>query len=348
MHHPRPDLSKADPEIVAYIEYLEAELEGKDGRLPSVKASPESALVEPSEPPTTVNIITANAQGWVKRTPRHLYTRQRRAGMGVFDLEAPDGFPPNLLVAADESQRLLLLTNHARGFHVPVNRLKQADVHARGENIFERIPLELGETLAAILPAPSTGFLALVSQTGMVRTFRHHIFGDYMKPGTSFFNYNQFGPLVAACWTPGDSDLFIATRQGTAIRFSEKLVPPQGIPGIRLSSGDEVSAVTSVYPENGVYLLSSDGHGTIRQMSGFSANKSAGGGGKAAIKTDQRLVAAITVTSKDDLFILSELGKIIRFSASEVPETEGVIQGVICMTLRGDACTVATRSEHAS
>jgi DNA gyrase subunit A len=181
----------------------------------------------------------------------------------------------------------------------------------------------------------------------MVRTFRHHIFGDYMKPGTTFFNTRQFGTLASACWTPGDTDLFIQTRQGTAIRFSEKLVPPQGIVGIRLNQGDEVAAITSVYPDSGVFILSGDGRGTIRQMTGFAPNKSAGGGGKTAIKSD-RVVAAFSTSPKDDIFILSELGKMIRFSAAEVPETEGVVQGVICMTLRGDACVAATRSEHAA
>lgn len=345
MRYPRPDLSRVDPSVVSYIEYLEAELE-RNGKIPESRQVVDTTPPEPSEPPTTINIITANVQGFAKRSPRHLYTRQRRSGMGVFDLETSEDQPPNLIAAADVSQKLLLLTSSARGFHLPVSRIKEAEVHARGDYLFERISIEPGETLAAILPAPASGYLALVSRTGMVRTFRHHIFGDYMKPGTAFFNASQFGPLVSACWTPGDSDLFITTRQGTAIRFSEKLVPPQGIVGIRLSPGDEVVSITSVEGESGVFILSSDGRGTIRQMSGFAANKSAGGGGKTAIKSES-VVAAFTVTPKDDIFILSMLGKLIRFAAADVPETGGVVQGVICMSLRGDACTAAARSEHA-
>ena len=44
----------------------------------------------------------------------------------------------------------------------------------------------------------------------------------------------------------------------------------------------------------------------------------------------------MTVTSGNDLLAISELGKIIRFAADEVPAKEGVVQGVACMTLRAD------------
>ncbi|MGC9394402.1 MAG: hypothetical protein ACP5J4_06060 [Anaerolineae bacterium] len=65
------------------------------------------------------------------------------------------------------------------------------------------------------------------------------------------------------------------------------------------------------------------------------ANKSPGGGGKVALKTD-KLVAAAAATTTGDIFIISRNSKIIRFQAAEVPPKEGVVQGVNCMALRGD------------
>jgi DNA gyrase subunit A len=129
--------------------------------------------------------------------------------------------------------------------------------------------------------------------------------------------------------------LFIATNHGKAIRFSEKLVPPQGGPGIRLENGDSVAAITSVYPDSGVFLADSLGRGTIRLMNSFSPNKGAGGGGKNAMNTDQ-LIAAVTVNANEDIFMISRLSKMIRFTAEEVPAKEGNVQGVNCMGLRGD------------
>jgi DNA gyrase subunit A len=59
------------------------------------------------------------------------------------------------------------------------------------------------------------------------------------------------------------------------------------------------------------------------------------------MKTDQ-LVGAAAVAPGDELFIISRLGKLIRFAADEIPAKEGVVQGVACMALRADEATAVT------
>ena len=340
----RPDLTHLQSEVLAYIEYLEAEL-GRLQRKESLRRSvePEPPPLIPSEPPTTVQLITLTAQGVVKRTSRHLYQRQRRSGMGVFDLDTPETDPPAVLVAADESQSLLLFTDQARAFRIPVSQFPSEPVRGRGESLALKLGLIPEERLVAALPDLAKGAVALVSERGMVRYLRHHVFGEYMKPGTSMFNPRQFGRLVSVCRTPGDSDLFIATQRGKAIRFSEKLIPPQGGSGIRLEEGDTAVAIASVNDESGVFLLDEDGDGTVRLMSAFNPNKSAGGGGKLAMHTGH-LIAAITLEDHADIFIISRLSKIIRILAEEVPAKEGVVQGVHCMSLRSDQVVSAVIS----
>ncbi len=83
-----------------------------------------------------------------------------------------------------------------------------------------------------LLPVQAEGYLALLGERGYVRLLRHHVFGEYMKPGTSLMDVRQFGFFTAACWTPGNADLLIASRQGKAIRFAEKSVAPQNTLGI--------------------------------------------------------------------------------------------------------------------
>jgi len=94
--------------------------------------------------------------------------------------------------------------------------------------------------------------------------------------------------------------------------------------------------VASVRPEDGVFMLSADGKGTVRQMAGFALNKAPGSGGKVAMKAD-RLVGGVFAQPGDDIFAISGLGKIVRFAVDEVPAKEGVVQGVNCMALRNDA-----------
>lgn len=351
MERNRPNLSHVDPEVLSYIQALEAEIERltrREPRATSKKDDEEAVYVElePNEPPTTINLITATETGIAKRTPRHLYSRQRRGGMGIFDLETQEDDPPTILATADESDTLLVITNVGRAFRLPANMISETPVHGQGESIVKKMNLSEGEKLRAILPIQSQGYIAIASRTGMVRLLRHHVFGEYMKPGMALFDPKNFGQIAAICWTPGDGDLFIVTRQGRGIRFSEKLIPPQGGLGIRLTDGDAVAGIAGVYEDSGVFLLGADGRGTIRLMEGFNANKAPGAGGKTAMATDQ-LVGAQTAEWGSDIFIISTLSKIIRFRSDEIPRKEGVVQGVNCMSFRADQASAITVSQTA-
>ncbi len=331
MNVERPDLSQLEPAIAAYIQALEAEL----AELRGEKSSSAESTLETTEPPTTLNVITVSQSGLAKRTPRHLYSRQRRGGMGIFDLETADNDPPALLTIADESQDLLLITSQGRAFKLPVARLPEAPVRARGQLITDKLALNEGEALALLLPRHTSGYLNVITTSGQVRRLRHHFFGDTLTPGNFVYDARALGAPLAACWSSGSGDIFIATRQGKAIRFAEETIPFKGCVGLRLTDDDQIVSICAVREDSGVFLLTADGKGTIRLMNGFSANKAPGAGGKVAIKAEN-VVGAITVAEADDIFVISRLSKIIRFQAAEVPPKEGVVQGVNCMALRAD------------
>jgi DNA gyrase subunit A len=340
----RPDISSVDPEIKKYIEYLEKKL--------GLSAKPEPSPINehipdvfPPEAETTNCIISISAQGNVKRTYRHLYTRQHRGGMGVFDLETNLPDYPFVLGIANEPQTLLLLTNRARAFRYPLQLIESAAVHARGVLPFERMGFDSSESIAAILPEQARGYVALLGASGKVRLLRHHLFGEHMKPGTVLFNTAEFGALTSACWTPGDAEIFIVTSAGMGIRFAEKAISPQGDLGIRTGSDDSAVGITSVSDESNVFFIGADGRGTVRQMSNFAANKSAGGSGKIAFKNN-KVVGASSIAPEDEIFVITRYGKIIRFMADEVPVTEGPVQGVSCISLRADEVTAFTRNIH--
>lgn len=335
----RPDLTGISPAVLAYIEALEAavnEADEEEGRTPRSEAP-----LEPSEPPTTQQMVTISARGFGKRTPRHYYLRQRRGGMGVFDLESSEGDPPAFLLSVEESAGLILITNQGRAFRTDVNTLPQTDVRGRGSSLLADFPLRTDEKLAIVAPDQGGAYLVLVSVRGQVRRIGSQYLGKSLQPGTMIYNISEGGTPAAACWTNGNEELLIATRQGKAIRFIERQVPVRGCLGIRVDPGDGVVGVAGASETGGVFLLTDDGKGTIRLLSGFSANKSPGASGKVVMKTET-LVGVHTVKMGDDIFAISELGKIIRFQADEVPAKEGVVQGVNCMSLRNDRCVALT------
>lgn len=334
----RPDMSGLPADILAYIEALEAEIESL--RAESDDSRRAEAPLEPSEPPTTINIITVSAGGVAKRTPRHLYFRQRRGGMGVFDLDTPESDPPAFLAMADVSAGLILLTDQGRAFRLPVSEIPEREVRGRGEPILARFPMRPGERLAVVAtdtPVEGGAFLLLVTERGQVRRIARQYVGPNLQPGTVLCDPREGGAPAAACWSNGAGEVFIVTSSGLAIRFSERQVPVRGCLGLRVNPDDRVVAVAAPPADGGVFLLGEDGKGTVRLMAGFTANKSPGSGGKVAMKAD-RVVGAQAVDEQSDVFAISRLGKVIRFQVNEVPAKEGVVQGVNCMNLRADDC----------
>lgn len=338
----RPDVDSIAPDVRAYIEYLEESLAAAEQESESSRGGAASG--EPSEAPTTAQVITISRSGLVKRTPRHHYSRQRRGGMGVFDLDSGDDDPPAFLLVADVSERLLIWTDRSRYFSVAVANLPEGAVRSRGEPISRWVSLQPGENLAVVIgDASSAGggaHLQLLSDRGWVRKFSRTQL-PHLKDGALVEVRSGHKP-VAACWSSGGDDLFVVSRGGQAIRFAERQVPISGgCLGIRLDSGDECLAVAAVQEESGVFLAGDDGKGTVRLMAGFRMNKSPGAGGKVAMKAD-RLICAHTVAPEQDVLIISALGKVIRFSAEDIPAKEGVVQGVNCMSLRADSAVGAT------
>ncbi len=339
----RPDLTDTPVAIQAYIESLEAEvqrLQSKRSALAAPDSEPE-AEIEPAEPPTSINLITLSANNLAKRTPRHWYGRQRRGGMGVFDLETADPDYPHVLVLADENQPLLLFSNFGRAFRMMVNDLAEAAGRAKGQTLTSLFQFRPHERIVAALPGDQGEYVALGSQRGWVRRIRSNYLSKSLIPGMSFHDVKEGGYLTCACWTVGNADLLMATRQGQGIRFMETQVPGRGCLGMRVDVTDELVGITAVRSDSTVLFVGHDGKGSLRHMAGFAANKAPGSGGKAAFKTD-KLVTAVTVSDESDIFIISKLGKIIRFRADEVPVKEGVVQGVNCMALRADEVTAVT------
>lgn len=335
----RPDLSEVSPAVLAYIESLEAQLAAAPVRRVRAQIEPEPEVeLEPNEPPTTINVITLSTAGVLKRTPRHLYERQKRGGMGIFDLDTPETAPPIALTMADESATLIAFSDQGRGYRFAVNQLPEAPVRARGVAIADLLTLRPDEHIVAMLPENGGEQIALAGVRGWVTLVRASFVGKNMISGITHFESKERGPLAAACWVNETDYILVATRNGMAIRFSVKRVPKNGCLGIRLEKGDVVCGVTGARDDSSVFLLGADGKGTLRLMSGFAENKGPGGGGKIALKTEA-LTGVIAAEPADDLFVISRNSKIIRFRAAEIPPKEGAVQGVNCMALRSDVTT---------
>ena len=198
----RPDLSAMPAEVIAYIAALEAALARNVED--ETRSARSEALLEPSEPETTIQIISISAGGVAKRTPRHLYGRQRRGWYGRLRPGCAGRRPVAHLVMAEESAGLILMTSHGRIFRVPVREVVLREVRGRGEPLLTRFPVRPDEQLALAVPDTALGggsHLVLVSERGQVRRIARQYLGPSLQPGTVLYDVREGGPPAAACWT---------------------------------------------------------------------------------------------------------------------------------------------------
>jgi DNA gyrase/topoisomerase IV subunit A len=339
MSIPRPDLSQVPADVLAYIEYLEDEL----AQQPTAGERKPSVPFEPSEPPTTQQLITITQAGVAKRTARHWYQRQRRAGMGIFDIDCNEADPPKQLLFATAEDTLLVLTSLARAFRLPVQAIPETEIRAKGQNLSDLLPLHAGESIAVCAVDVGAPYLTVLGNKGFVRSLPKHLLGERMTPGMAVYDLREGGIPVAVCRHDLQAHIFVATKLGMAARFPAREIPTFGCPGIRLGTNDTPIGIVATSAKEGVLLVGADGKGSIRLMEGFAANQKPNVSGKIALKTDA-LIGIAPVDEHSDVFIISRLSKLIRFKTEEIPAKEGVVQGVICMTLRADECVALVTS----
>jgi DNA gyrase subunit A len=344
----RPDLSQTPQSVVEYIEYLEDIIrQTKFAKtIATSEEVPADATPITQEPPTSIQILTASTFGYAKRTARHHYIPQHRGGTGNADMLVEHDDKHAFLSSLDEATTIIAFSNYGRVFRIPITRLGEKGIREPGDWLWDRIErTDAGEKISAVLPVRATGFVVMVTRTGRIRALRHHLFGDHMRYGMSVFSPLEHGELISACWTMGNADILVATRNGMAIRLNEKVIPSAGDQSIKLVGQDEVVGIAPVTSDSEIFVATGDGRGALRKMAGFAPNKSTGGSGKILIKSNS-VVGIVAVNPDDHVFLLTQQGKIIRFPVNEVPPTDAPVQGVNCMTLRNDFVISVIKSGH--
>ncbi|MFN8496504.1 MAG: DNA gyrase C-terminal beta-propeller domain-containing protein [Anaerolineae bacterium] len=308
-------------------------------------ASGRAAVLDTRSVTETLMLVTVSATGQAKRTAINRYSRQRRGGIGIFDLRTADTDEARFLTVADQADALLLLTASGKVYRVAVAAITEAsDPRSRGEDILVAAGVEEGDKLAAILPlseADQGRYVLLGSQSGFIKRMRGHYFGSSFEPGRVVLDPRQTGgPACAMCLSSGTADVLMVSRGGMATRFNISVAPLQAAPGLKLRPGDTLVGLSAIHEPDAVFVVTEDGLGTRRLMEGFTANKAPGAAGKIIIKSET-VAGIVRAPDSADLVVLTRFSKIIRFTAEEVPAKTAPVQGVDIVELRGDIVTAA-------
>jgi len=276
-------------------------------------------------------VITLTSHGYIKYTPLRAYNRQRRGGKGAngMILERED-LVSNLFIANTHSI-ILFFTNLGRVYWVKAYDIPQRKRSSRGRAVVNFLPLkkEKNELIAAAIPVDDFNqnkFLIMITKKGLVKKTPLFSYSHPFKKGINAIRLREEDRLIKVILSSGENDIFISTKKGKAILFSEKDLRPigrvsLGVKGISLREDDEVINGVIVQEGESVLTITSKGYGKRTLFSKYRKIKR---GGKGIINirltsSKGEVVGIKRVKDDDDVIVITKKGKSIRLLAKNIP-----------------------------
>ena len=288
-------------------------------------------------------VVTMTRAGYVKTVAADAFRTQGRGGRGIAGAKLKDQDYVERIIHTTAHAYLLFFSNRGKVYRLRAHEIPMKERTARGTAIVNLLSLDPGERIQAIIDTrdyETARFLFFATKKGMVKKTRFTEYDSSRRDGLIAINLKDDDELVRVIQTSGGDDIFMVSRLGTTIRFSEDEVRATGrsaigVIGMRLRQGDEV--VSCDVTRDGVDLLivTDTGHGKRTKLERFP-RKGRGTMGVIGIRLLARrgsVVAALMVGLDDELLLISSAGVTIRTAIRDISSQGRDATGVRIMNL---------------
>ncbi len=187
------------------------------------------------------------------------------------DLPRPSGWDvPNWLVRVNTRDTLYLISETGLAAAIPVHTAPETDKPSLGIHFSNLSPFENGEKLSSVFGLPpkedrdqSWHVVTITEQSMLKKTEISELPGPSAQLFT-LVKVNQDDKLTSVRLSDGSKDIFLATRQGMAIRFSEDDVRPMGlvaagVNGMKLLKEDRIIGMEILPTKGELFFLTTSG-----------------------------------------------------------------------------------------
>ena len=368
----RDKIEQEYAEILATIERLEAILSSdvllmqvvKDELIEVRDANPSPRRTEIVDSRSDLNIldliaeqeqiVTLSVNGYIKRTPPDQYQEQRRGGLGRKGMNTREEDSVRDIFVANTHSDLLVFTRGGQVYRLPVHAVPEASRDARGKPIVNLVPLEAGDGIASVLSVRELSDekdLIFCSVKGLVKRTSLGEYRNIKSTGLRAYDCAEGDSLLCVVIRQSEPYLFIATRQGSAIRFTidEELRHlgrvARGVKGMDIEDGDEIVSMDVLAEDPGLELLAitENGYGKRTTLDEYRI-QGRGGKGIINIRTDEKngLVAgSLQVHDDDKVMLITNKGRVIKVAVNEIKSQGRATMGVRVMRVGEDERVVA-------
>ncbi|MFH1380873.1 MAG: DNA gyrase subunit A, partial [Candidatus Omnitrophota bacterium] len=293
-------------------------------------------------------VITISHSGYIKRLPITAYKKQKRGGKGVSGAGMnEEDFVEDLFVASTH-ENILFFSDKGKAYIIKVYDIPQAGRTSKGKAIINMLGIASGEKITSSIPVKKFEegkFLMMVTELGKVKKTSLSEFANIRKSGIIAISLAKEDSLIEAQLTSGKDEIFIATKEGKAIRFLESDIRDMGrgasgVRGINLGKKDNVIGMEIVSDKKTTLLSVTENGFSKRTEAQEYRIQSRGGKGIINLKVTQKnglVVGLHTASDRDELMIITEKGMVVRCAVKDIRATGRSAQGVRTIKLdKGD------------
>ncbi len=289
-------------------------------------------------------VITLTKAGYIKRLPADTYSAQRRGGKGIVGMTTKEDDLIDTVATVHSHSYLMLFTSYGKVHMRKAYQIPEASRTAKGTNIVNVIDMLPGEKITALISIDEFRdgeYLTMVTKNGVIKRTLLSEYEYQRKGGKIALALDEGDELLAVLHTHGDYNIIIATKHGSAVKFTEDNVRPmgrtaRGVRGISLRDGDCVCGVAVTHEGESLITITENGYGKRTEFTDFREMKHRGGVGVQCHNITEKtglLCSIASVSEDDDLMMITDAGTIIRTPVSDIPTYSRTASGVIVMRL---------------
>jgi DNA gyrase subunit A len=298
-------------------------------------------------------VVTLSAKGYIKTIQFDAFRTQSRGGRGVAGTKLRDDDYVTHIVTTTAHAYLLFFSNRGRVYRLRAHEIPMKDRTARGMAIVNLLPLAPDEHIQAIIDTrdyESHKFLFFATRLGQVKKTKFTEYDSSLRAGLIAINLRDGDELVRVIPTNGGDDIFMVSKQGMTIRFSEDEVRPMGrsaagVRGMKLKtdSDDAVVSVDVARDDADILIVTESGFGKRTKLERFNQQGRGGQGVRGMKLTAKRggVVSAFMAGLDDDIIVIASGGTVIRMPVRDISSQGRDATGVRVMNL-DDGQTVAS------
>ena len=291
-------------------------------------------------------VFTLTHGGYIKRLPVSEYRAQGRGGKGVRAMSTKEEDYVRTVFTASTHDNILFFTSKGRVFVRKGYTIPAAGRAARGTNIVNILPIELGEQnekVSAMIRGrgyEENKYLFFVTRNGTVKRISQAALKNLRNSGIRAISLDEGDELISVLPTEGEEKIIISTHNGQSILIPETDVRVMGrtavgVRGIRLRGDDYVVGAGSSAEGECLLSITEKGFGKRTALEDYRY-QSRGGSGVISHKITDKTgpVAAVKVVRpEEDILLVTDDGTMIRVRVDRISEIGRNSQGVHVMRL---------------